>query len=127
MKKITNALFYLITSIILLLSFVMLIVETRLLISTDFMLSENVFIGFIKHLLRLIISISFFLVMIIELIKSLKRFEFIKQYLFFIEWMLFVSSVVVLVYGTNYIGILTFTLSSIFILLKTIIVLSNQK
>lgn len=127
MKKITNALFYLVTSIILLLSFVMIIVETRLLISTDFMLSENVFIGFIKYLLRLIISISFFLVMIIELIKSLKRFEFIKQYLYFIEWMLFVSSVVVLVYGTNYIGILTFTLSSIFILLKTIIVLSNQK
>lgn len=127
MKKITNALFYLVTSIILLLSFVMIIVETRLLISTDFMLSENVFIGFIKYLLRLIISISFFLVMIIELIKSHKRFEFIKQYLYFIEWMLFVSSVVVLVYGTNYIGILTFTLSSIFILLKTIIVLSNQK
>lgn len=120
MKKLINTIFYVVTSMILVIAFVMSIIEIRLLISGDFFLCENVIVGFVKYLLRLIISLCFVFVMISELFKSIQRIHFINNNLYFIEWLLFVSSIVVLLYGTNYIGLVTFIFSSLFILFKTL-------
>ncbi len=120
MKKLINTIFYVVTSMILVIAFVMSIIEIRLLISGDFLLCENVIVGFVKYLLRLIISLCFVFVMISELFKSIQQIHFINNNLYFIEWLLFVSSIVVLLYGTNYIGLVTFIFSSLFILFKTL-------
>ena len=120
MKKLINVLIYLFTGLILLVSFVMTVIETRLLFSGDFLLCHNVFNGFIRYFLRLIISISFLLISFIELFKLVKKSNFLLKHLYFIEILLFISSIVILIFGTNYVGIVCFILYGIFIILKTI-------
>ena len=118
MKKIINIFFYIFTSIILLVSFVMTILELRLLISGDFLLCDNGFNGFVRYYLRLIICLSFLSVSIFELFKIYNKVEFVKKHLLFLEILLLLSSFVILLYGTNYVGIVTFVITFVFVGLK---------
>ena len=120
MKKLINVLISVFTGLILLVSFVMTVIETRLLFSGDFLLCYNVFNGFIRYFLRLIISVSFLLISFIELFKLVKKSNFLLKHLYFIEILLFISSIVILIFGTNYVGIVCFILYGIFMILKTI-------
>ena len=120
MKKLINVLISVFTGLILLVSFVMTVIEARILLSGDFLLCDNAFNGFTRYFLRLIISISFLLISFMELFKLVKKCNFLLKHLYFIEILLFISSIVILIFGTNYVGIVCFVLYGIFMLLKTI-------
>ena len=120
MKKINNVLFYFVTSLILLVSLIMLIIEMRLLISGDFLLCDNEFNAFIRYFLRTLIAVGFMSVAVIEIFQIAKKCQFLEKNLYFVEFLLLIVSIVILIYGTNYVGIVCFVLTGLFLSLKTI-------
>ena len=120
MKLITNILFYLFSVVIGLLAFVMMIIELRLLLSLDFIIYDNPFNGFIRYFLRFILSCSFIFMVLCEMINKLKNINFIKNNLLFYEMLLLIVSIILLIFSTNYIGIISLLLMIIFTSLKIV-------
>lgn len=120
MKKLINVLFSIFAGLVLLVSFVLIFIESRLLFSGDFLLCDNVINAFIRYFLRLALSVNFGFVSFMELFKLTGKYQFLSKHMFFIEILLLVSSIVILIFGTNFIGIVCFGLYGFFTLLKTL-------
>lgn len=120
MKKLINVLFSIFAGLVLLASFVLIFIESRLLFSGDFLLCDNVINAFIRYFLKLVLSVSFGFVSFMELFKLTGKYQFLSKHMFFIEILLLVSSIVILIFGTNFIGIVCFGLYGFFTLLKTL-------
>lgn len=120
MKKLINVLFSIFAGLVLLVSFVLIFIESRLLLSGDFLLCDNVINAFIRYFLRLVLSFCFGFVSFIELFKLTGKYQFLSKHMFFIEILLLVSSIVILIFGTNFIGIVCFGMYGFFTLLKTL-------
>ena len=59
MKKVVNVIFYFICSLILIFSLAMLFIEGRMLFCGDWLVSGNVFNGFIRTLFKVILCLMF--------------------------------------------------------------------
>lgn len=118
MKKLINILIYFIFIIIGVLAVAMMVIEGRLLLSGDFMIYDSPFDGFLRYFLRLIISSSYLFMVLCELVEKIRNSKFISENLLFVEILLFIVSIIILIFSTNFIGIISFVLMSLFIALK---------
>lgn len=124
MKKISKVFLKVVSSIILLVSLVMIIVYLRLLFSGDFIIYDSPINGFIRYFFRLILALLFCTMAIIEIFTKLQKYNFINENINFLELSLFIVSIFILIYGTNYIGILSFGLMFLFYILKLFFVIN---
>lgn len=120
MRKIISILLYIISVIIGILSVAMMFIEGRLLLSGDFIIYDSVLNGLIRYLLRFIIASSYLFMVLCELIKSIRKNNFINNNLLFFELLLFMVSIIIFIFATNYIGIISFILMLLFIILKVL-------
>lgn len=120
MRKTISILLYIISVIIGILSVAMMFIEGRLLLSGDFIIYDSVLNGLIRYLLRFIIASSYLFMVLCELIKSIRKNNFINNNLLFIELLLFMVSIIIFIFATNYIGIISFILMLLFIILKVL-------
>jgi len=120
MRKIISILLYIISVIIGVLSVVIMFIEGRLLLSGDFIIYDSVLNGLIRYLLRFIIASSYLFMVLCELIKSIRKNNFINNNLLFFELLLFMVSIIIFIFATNYIGIISFILMLLFIILKVL-------
>ena len=118
MKKLFNILYYFVCSIILILAIVMSFLEARLIVSLDFVLYDNAFNGFIRHFLRLIIALSYLLMVLIVFIKKLRNNDFIKKHFVFLEFGLLIISYILYLTTANYIGLVCFILMGLYSVCK---------
>lgn len=118
MKKVFNILYYFVCSLILILAIVMSFLEARLIVSLDFMLYDNAFNGFIRHFLRLIIALSYLLMVLIVFIKKLRNNDFIKKHFVFLEFGLLITSYILYLTTANYIGLVCFILMGLYSVFK---------
>ena len=120
MRKTISILLYIISVIIGILSVAMMFIEGRLLLSGDFIIYDSVLNGLIRYLLRFIIASSYLFMVLCELIKSIRKNNFINNNLLFFELLLFMVSIIIFIFATNYIGIISFILMLLFIILKVL-------
>ena len=120
MRKIISILLYIISVIIGILSVAMMFIEGRLLLSGDFIIYDSVLNGLIRYLLRFIIASSYLFMVLCELIKGIRKKELISKNLLFFELLLFMVSIIIFTFATNYIGIISFILMLLFIILKVL-------
>lgn len=124
MKKISKVFLKVVSSIILLVSLVMIIVYLRLLFSGDYIIYDSPINGFIRYFFRLILALLFCTMAIIEIFTKLQKYNFINENINFLELSLFIVSIFILIYGTNYIGILSFGLMFLFYIMKLFVVIN---
>ena len=124
MKKISKVFLKVVSSIILLVSLVMIIVYLRLLFSGDYIIYDSPINGFIRYFFRLILALLFCTMAIIEIFTKLQKYNFINKNINFLELSLFIVSIFILIYGTNYIGILSFGLMFLFYIMKLFVVIN---
>ena len=124
MKKISKVFLKVVSSIILLVSLVMIIVYLRLLFSGDYIIYDSPINGFIRYFFRLILALLFCTMAIIEIFTKLQKYNFINENINFHELSLFIVSIFILIYGTNYIGILSFGLMFLFYIMKLFVVIN---
>lgn len=120
MRKTISILLYIISVIIGILSVAMMFIEGRLLLSGDFIIYDSVLNGLIRYLLRFIIASSYLFMVLCELIKSIRKNNFINNNLLFFELLLFMVSIIIFIFATNYIGVISFILMLLFIILKVL-------
>ena len=126
MKKILNILLCFICSVIIILSLAFIFIEGRLLISLDWSIYDNPINGFIRCLFRLIIACFSLTVALLEIINIFKKFNF-SIVLLFLDISLILSCFIILLFSTNYVGLVCFTLSALLLLFKTLLTILNKK
>ncbi len=120
MKKIVNIIFYFICCLILIFSLAMLFIEGRMLFFGDWLVSGNIFYGFIRSLFKVVLCLMFIFMIFIEFIKKLKNNEMIKKNLIYYNIGLFISTMILFIVSANYIGLISISLMFMFIILKII-------
>ena len=117
MNKLFKILLVIISSIIMILSLAFIVIEGRLLFSGDWLIYDNPFNGFIRYLCRLLIAIFAFTKSLLEVIYINKKHS-IKEYLYYGDISLVLMSLSILVFSTNYVGIICTLLANILLLVK---------
>ena len=117
MNKLFKILLVIISSIIMILSLAFIVIEGRLLFSGDWLIYDNPFNGFIRYLCRLLIAIFAFTKSLLEVIYINKEHS-IKEYLYYGDISLVLMSLSILVFSTNYVGIICTVLSNLNLLIK---------
>mgnify|MGYP006363523925 CR=1 FL=1 len=124
MKKLFKILVCIISSIVMILSFVFIIIEGRLFFSCDWSLYDSPFFSMIRYLSRLLLAILAFTKSLLEVIYVNKKHS-IKEYLFYGDIALVVMSIVILIFSTNYVGVICLIVSIIGLLTKIICIKNN--
>lgn len=111
MKTVLKVLSVFISVIILILALAFIIIEGRLLFSGDWIIYDSPLMGFIRYLFRLTISVFAF-------IKSLFGIVFLNnesknEQMLFGDIMLMISAVVLLIFTTNYVGVVCISLATL--------------
>ena len=117
MNKLFKILLVIISSIIMILSLAFIVIEGRLLFSGDWLIYDSPFNGFIRYLCRLLIAIFAFTKSLLEVIYINKE-QSIKEYLYYGDISLVLISLSVLVFSTNYVGIICTVLANLLLLVK---------
>ena len=117
MNKLFKVLLVIISSIIMLLSLAFIVIEGRLLFSGDWLIYDSPFNGFIRYLCRLLIAIFAFTKSLLEVIYINKEHS-IKEYLYYGDISLVLMSLSILVFSTNYVGIICTVLANLLLLVK---------
>lgn len=124
MKKLFKILICIISSIMMILSFAFIIIEGRLFFSCDWSVYDSPFFGMIRYLSRLLLAIFAFTKSLLEIIYINKKHS-IKEYLFYGDIALVVMSIVILIFSTNYVGVICLIVSIIGLLTKIIYIKNN--
>ena len=119
MKKLFKILICIISSIMMILSFAFIIIEGRLFFSCDWSVYDSPFFSMIRYLSRLLLAIFAFTKSLLEIIYINKNHT-IKEYLFYGDIALVVMSVVILIFSTNYVGLVCIIVSILGLLIKLI-------
>ena len=119
MNKLFKVLLVIISSIIMILSLAFIVIEGRLLFSGDWLIYDSPFFGFIRYLGRLLLSVFAFTKCLLEVIYINKEHK-LKEYLGYADIGLLVMSVVILIFSTNYVGLVCIVLSLINFIIKLI-------
>ena len=117
MSKLFKVLLVIVSSIVMLLSLAFIVIEGRLLFSGDWLIYDSPFNGFIRYLCRLLIAIFAFTKSLLEVIYINKKHS-IKEYLYYGDISLVLISLSVLVFSTNYVGIICTVLANLLLLVK---------
>lgn len=117
MRKALNICIGIINSFILFFSIIFIIIEGRLVLSSDWTVYDNVYNGLLRYLLRLFLAILVFIFSIIEFINLKLQKESLFFYLVYIDLGLIIMSLLTLIFGSNYVGVVC----SIFIGLITLL------
>ena len=117
MSKLFKVLLVIISSIIMILSLAFIVIEGRLLFSGDWLIYDSPFNGFIRYLCRLLIAIFAFTKSLLEVIYINKEHS-IKEYLYYGDISLVLMSLSILVFSTNYVGIICTLLANLNLLIK---------
>ena len=117
MSKLFKVLLVIVSSIVMLLSLAFIVIEGRLLFSGDWLIYDSPFNGFIRYLCRLLLSIFVFIKSLLEVIYINKKHS-IKEYLSYGDISLVLMSLSILVFSTNYVGIICTVLSNLNLLIK---------
>ena len=105
-----------ISIVILVLALAFIVIEGRLLLAGDWLIYDSPIMGFIRYLFRLLISVFAFS-------KSLGQIIFIndknkKDRLLFLDYILMICAIIILIFATNYVGVVCFGLSTINLLIS---------
>lgn len=119
MNKLFKVLLVIISSIIMILSLAFIVIEGRLLFSGDWLIYDSPFFGFIRYLGRLLLSVFAFTKCLVEIIYINKEHK-LKEYLVYADIGLLVMSVVILIFSTNYVGLVCIVLSFVNFIIKLI-------
>ena len=119
MNKLFKVLLVIISSIIMILSLAFIVIEGRLLFSGDWLIYDSPFFGCIRYLGRLLLSLFAFTKCLLEIIYINKEHK-LKEYLEYADIGLVVMSVVILIFSTNYVGLVCIVLSFVNFIIKLI-------
>ena len=119
MNKLFKVLLVIISSIIMILSLAFIVIEGRLLFSGDWLIYDSPFFGCIRYLGRLLLSLFAFTKCLLEIIYINKEHK-LKEYLGYSDVGLVVMSVVILIFSTNYVGLVCIVLSFVNFIIKLI-------
>lgn len=119
MNKLFKVLLVIISSIIMILSLAFIVIEGRLLFSGDWLIYDSPFFGCIRYLGRLLLSAFAFTKCLLEIIYINKEHK-LKEYLGYADIGLVIMSVVILIFSTNYVGVVCIVLSFVNFIIKLI-------
>ena len=122
MRKFLSVSKVIVSCLIMILSLAFIFIEARLILSGDFNIYDYAFNGFIRYLFRLLLAILFFVVSLFEIINIKRKDERIKEYLMYGSLALVISSLVIIMFSTNYVGIILLSLSSLLLLNKYLLI-----
>ena len=114
MKKFIKILTCIFSIITMILSVVFIVIEGRLVFSLEWIIYDNPFNGLIRYLFRLIIALFIFIKSILEIVHLNKN----KEYLFFMNLLCVLSSVIIVFFASNYIGVIMIILSIVLLILQ---------
>lgn len=119
MKKLLNVLLIIFCIISSILSLVFIVIEARLLFSLDWSIYDNAFNGMIRYLFRLLLSLFVLLVSISNIISIKIKKTSLEVLLMFSNLALFISSIIISLFASNYVGLVCILLSFIILSIKT--------
>lgn len=119
MKKLLNVLLIIFSVIASILSLVFIVLEARLLFSLDWTIYDNAFNGMIRYLLRLLLSIFVLLVCLANIINLKIKKTSLEILLLFSIIAIFISSIIISIFASNYVGLVCVLLSFIILSIKT--------
>lgn len=119
MKKLLNVLLIIFSVIATILSLVFIVLEARLLFSLDWTIYDNAFNGMIRYLLRLLLSIFVLLVCLANIINLKIKKTSLDILLLFSIIAIFISSIIISIFASNYVGLVCVLLSFIILSIKT--------
>lgn len=119
MKKLLNVLLIIFSVIASILSLVFIVLEARLLFSLDWTIYDNAFNGMIRYLLRLLLSIFVLLVCLANIINLKIKKTSLEILLLFSIVSIFISSIIISIFASNYVGLVCVLLSFIILSIKT--------
>ena len=120
MKKLLNVLLIIFSVIASILSLVFIVLEARLLFSLDWTIYDNVFNGMIRYLFRLLLSIFVLIVCLANIINLKFKKTSLEILLMFSIVSIFISSIIISIFASNYVGLVCVLLSFIILSIKTI-------
>jgi hypothetical protein len=118
MRKLFNVFFGFFSAIILLLSIVFIVIEGRLLFCGDWIVYDNVALGFFKYFFRFLIAIFAATHSIFEYINMKKKNQKITHYLFVGNIAFLIVGITLFFTASNYVGEIALLLSLISIIIK---------
>lgn len=118
MSKVLNISRIVISILIMILSLIFIFIEGRIILSGDFLVYDSVFNAFIRYLFRLALSVLSFVIGFYEIKNIKKKDKKISEYLMYGSVSLVIISIVVIIFSTNYVGIILLSLSILFLLNK---------
>ena len=110
MSKLCRVLIFIFSSIMLLLTLAFIFIEGRLVFSMDYLVYDSPFNGFIRYFFRLLLAILVLCKCVLEFTKS-GRSGKLKEYLFYGDISLVLMSIIILIFSTNYVGLVCILLS----------------
>ena len=119
MNKFFRVLFMIFNVVISILALAFLVIEGRLLFSGEWLIYDSAFDGFIRYLFRTLLCIVTISKGVIEFTKLSDK-ENIQEYLFYGDIALVIMSIIILIFSTNYVGLICISLSGIALILKVL-------
>ena len=110
MSKFCRVLVYIFSSIIIILSLAFIFIEGRLVFSGDYLVYDSPFNGFVRYFFRLLLSFLVLGKSVLEFTKIGKN-GMLKEYLFYGDISLLLMSIIILIFSTNYVGLVCILLS----------------
>lgn len=124
-KIIFNSVNGLISAVIAVLAVVFIFVEGRLLFSGEWLIYDNVALGFVKYLFRLLLAMFALSHSVFTFINFKKKNNAIYQYLFVGNIALIIMSVFLIFTASNMVGEIALIISSVAFLIKLIQLIIN--
>ena len=119
MKKLLNVLLIIFSVIATILSLIFIVLEARLLFSLDWTIYDNAFNGMIRYLFRLLLSIFVLIVCLANIINLKFKKTSLEILLMFSIVSIFISSIIISILASNYVGLVCVLLSFIILSIKT--------
>ena len=110
MSKFCRVLVYIFSSIIIILSLAFIFIEGRLVFSGDYLVYDSPFNGFVRYFFRLLLAFLVLGKSVLEFTKIGKN-GMLKEYLFYGDISLLLMSIIILIFSTNYVGLICILLS----------------
>ena len=110
MSKVCRVLVYIFSSIIIILSLAFIFIEGRLVFSGDYLVYDSPFNGFVRYFFRLLLAFLVLGKSVLEFTKIGKN-GMLKEYLFYGDISLLLMSIIILIFSTNYVGLVCILLS----------------
>lgn len=127
MKRANKVITFILGILMIILSLAMIFIYLRLLISGDWLLYDNKVNGFIRYFLRLGISCAYLMLAMYELFSKFKGLKIICNNLYFYIVLLFIMSIIILLFATNYIGIVVLGIMGLYFIFKSILLFAYKR